>query len=144
MNLVKFSLVRCSFIDGVGAFNGCLHCKIIYSNISIRKLSVLLITIVFLSILPTFSMFLLFFKSFCFAILLRKNIKIMNMLVIRVFHIYILVTYVFHVWLYLILTERGGILSRTPDLNLILAKVFLFANGILIAFLRIILSKYPF
>ena len=98
----------------VGAFNSCLHCKNIYSNISIRKLDVLLIANAFLSVLLTFSMFLLFSKSFCFTILLRKNIKIMNILVIRIFHIYMLVTYVFHVWLYLILTKRSGDNEQNP------------------------------
>ena len=49
----------------VGAFDSCLHCKNIYSNISIRKLDVLLIAGAFLFILLTFSMFVLFSKSFC-------------------------------------------------------------------------------
>ena len=89
----------------VGAFNSCLHCKNIYSNISIRKLEVSVIASAFLSILLTFSMFLLFSKNFCFTILLRNNIEIMNILIIRIFHIYVLVTYVFHMWLYLILTK---------------------------------------
>ena len=44
----------------VGAFNSCLHCKNFYSNISIRKLDVLLIVSAFLSVLLTFSIFLFF------------------------------------------------------------------------------------
>ena len=76
----------------VGAFNSCLHCKNIDSNISVRKLEVLLIVSAFLSKVLTFSIFLLFSESFSFFILLRKNIKIRNILVIRTFHIYMLVT----------------------------------------------------
>ena len=128
----------------VGAFNSRLHCKNIYINISIRKLDVLPIVSAFLSILLTFSTLLLFSKSFCFTILLRKNIKIMNILLLRIFRIYALVTHVFHIWLYLILSKRSGDIKKSPDLNLILPKVFLFVTGTLIVFLRIILSKYPF
>ena len=128
----------------VGAFNSCLHCKNIYSNISIRNLDVLLIASAFLSILLTFSKFLLFAKSFCLTILYRKNIKIMNILVITVFHIYMLLTYVVHEWLYLTLIKRSGDIDQNPGPKSIFIKVFLFVTAILIAFLRIILSKCPF
>ena len=50
----------------------------------------------------------------------------------------------FHVWLCLILTKRSGDIEQNPGPKSNLAKVFLFATGILIAFLRKILSKYPF
>ena len=131
------------FRGAVGAFNNLLHCKNIYNNISIRKVDVSPIASAFLSVLLTFSMFLLFSKSFCFTISLRKNIKFMNILVIRIINIYVLVTYVFHVWLYLILTRRSGDIEQNPGPKSNSCQSFFF-TGILLAFLRIILSKYPF
>ena len=98
----------------VGAFNGRLHCKNVYNNISVRNLDVLLIASAFLFILLSFSMFSLFSKSFFFIILLKNNIKIMNILVIRIFHIYVLVTYIIHMWLYLILKKRSGDIVQNP------------------------------
>ena len=69
----------------------------------------------------------------------------MNILLLIIIHIYALATYVFHIWLYLTLTKRSGDIEQNPrPLNLILPKVFLFVTGTIIAFLRMILSKYPF
>ena len=128
----------------VGAFNSRLCCKNIYNNISIRKLDVLPIANAFLSVLLTFRMFLFFSKRFRFTTLFTTNIKIINILVLRISHIYMLVAYVFHVWLYLILTKRSGDIEQNPGPKSNSCQSFLLVTGILIAFLRIFLSKYPF
>ena len=121
----------------VGAFNGRLHCKNTYINISIT-LYVLPTASSFLSILLTFSMFLLFSKSFCFTVLLMKNTKTMNILLLKIFHIYTLVTYLFPIWLQLILTKQSVDIEQNPGPTSNSSQRF---SRTLVEFLRIILSK---